>query len=148
MGVDWKANLLRASTAPKAGPDAVQRAVNDAISGGVALEDVKAFAGENALQAVQALFADGFMASADRARSAVVGGADTNASTPKKGTFTSPGFKVHTMRAAPTAALPWFAQARLPPIPASSLDAGGQVVVVDGERFAPRDIAELLTLAA
>jgi hypothetical protein len=145
MGVDWKANLLRASTAPKAGPDAVQRAVNDAISGGVALEEVKAFAGEHALQAVQALFADGYLPPAGRARAV---GDVASADAGKKGTLTSPGMKLHAVRADPKGALPWFAQANLPPAPGSTLGVGGQLVVVDGEPFSPADIAALLTLAA
>ena len=147
MGVDWKANLLRATTAPKAGPEAVQRAVNDAISGGAALDEVKAFAGEHALQAVQALFADGYLPPAGRARAVAVGDV-ASADAGKKGTLTSPGMKLHAVRADPTGALPWFAQANLPPAPSSTLGAGGQAVVVDGEHFAPADVAALLKLAA
>jgi hypothetical protein len=147
MGVDWKANLLRATTAPKAGPEALQRAVKDAIDSGAALEDVKAFAGTNsALGAVSALFADGFMAASDvgHQRSAAVGGE----STAKKAQLTSPGMKVHAMRADPKGALPWFSQASLPPAPQSVLGVGGAAVVVDGEHFAPADVADLMRLAA
>lgn len=76
---------------------------------------------------------------------AVIGTEPTSSTTlPQRG-----GLKAHALRANPeVAGSAWHQKASLPSVPPGALRGGGQVVVVDGERFSPADIAQLLAFAA
>jgi hypothetical protein len=145
MSVDWKSNLLSVARSPA--PRAIlAQAVEQAFDAGASVDEVRRFAQSTAgLAPIVALFADGFFDHREQKLAHAVVGGDSDR---RKAPLTSPGMKVHAMRADPTASLPWFSRANLPPPPPSTLEGTGQDVVVDGERFSPADVAALLRLAA
>lgn len=142
MAIDWKSRMLEATASLKS-RDAAQRVVEAAVHSGARLDDVQRFAAQQpALQAVSALFADGFGdASAVSKKTADTLGGDVRSARAS----TSGGLRLHTLRASPDAALPWFSRVTAPL--AAPLKGTGADVVVDGERFSPADIASLLRAA-
>jgi hypothetical protein len=145
MSVDWKSNLLSAARTPS--PRAIlAQAVEQAFDAGASVDEVRRFAqSTESLAPVVALFKDGFFDHREQKLAHAVVGGDSDR---KKAPLTSPGLKLHAVRADPTASLPWFSRASLPPSPPLVLQGTGQTVVVDGEPFSPADVAALLRLAA
>ncbi|HEY1099730.1 MAG TPA: hypothetical protein VGF99_12425 [Myxococcota bacterium] len=136
MAIDWKSRMLEAGAHTRA---AATRVVEAALSSGARIADVEQFAAQQPnLAAVSALFADGFVAASTNSLAQL---------TPAPSSTTSSGgLRAHELRfASTTATTPWFKgiEAVLPP----PLSSTGAVVVVDGERFSPADIAELLRAA-
>jgi hypothetical protein len=142
MAIDWKSRMLEATASLKS-RDAAQRVVEAAVHSGARLDDVQRFAAQQpALQAISELFADGFgdASAVSRKTNDTLGG-DVRSARPN----TSAGLRLHTLRASPDAALPWFS--RVTAALAAPLTGTGADVVVDGERFSPADIAALLRAA-
>jgi hypothetical protein len=146
--LDWRGGLLEA--ARRASPSSVQHAIETTLQAGVDAAAVKDFVTHH-----RAIFGDvaGVFDDVDTARRATNRLLDQTQprlpAPPSSLTSTSGrAQRPHALRLDPSSSLPWHQRASLPPLPPAfptgAATGAAADVVVQGERFSPRDVAAML----
>ena len=147
MAIDWKTRLVDAQTKATARVSArdaaptreLQKVVEQVIASGVSPSEVRRFLVEH-----DDVFGDDAVQIARRAGEAFLDQTSPRRQAPiSESGPASSSVKAHAVR---FPAVPWFQRVSLP-LPPAVLLGGGDVVVVDGERFSQGDVAALLRSA-